>query len=159
MDLQPTIITKPAFSVVGLLLHTQPMSPDIPALWDKFVPRMAEIPHPAAEHASYGLMGRFDPATGMFDYMAGNLVTQVDQLPASMSRWDIAASTYAVLETTMTGIGETMDYLQRTWLPASEYDPSDAPSFERYGEAFSPDNPVLEIYVPVHKNNNLRRRP
>jgi predicted transcriptional regulator YdeE len=40
---------------------------------------MSEIPHPAAEHVSYGLMGRF----------------------------------------------------------------------ERYGEAFSPDNPVVDIYVPV----------
>ena len=31
----PTIVQKPAFSVVGLLIHTVPMSPDIPQLWDK----------------------------------------------------------------------------------------------------------------------------
>ena len=83
--------------------------------------------------------------------MAGNPVTQVDQLPAGMSRRDQAANTYAVLETTLTGIGETMNYLYQTWLPASDYYPVDAPSFERYGEAFSPDNPVVEIYVPVTK--------
>jgi AraC family transcriptional regulator len=153
MTTQPQLITKPAFTVVGLLLHTQPMSPEIPALWDKFVPRMGEIPHQAAEHVSYGLMGRFDPATGMFDYMAGNPVTQVNQLPVGMSRWDLAANTYAVLETTLSGIGETMNYLYQTWLPASNYYPVDAPSFERYGEAFSPANPVVEIYVPVKQKS------
>jgi AraC family transcriptional regulator len=151
MTTQPQLITKPAFTVVGLLLHTQPMSPDIPALWDKFVPRMNEITHPAHERVSYGLMGRFDQATGMFDYMAGNPVTQADQLPVGMSRWDISAHTYAVLETTLSKIGETMNYLYQTWLPSSDYYAVDAPCFERYGEAFSPDNPVVEIYVPITK--------
>jgi AraC family transcriptional regulator len=150
---EPKLISKPAFIVVGLLLHTQPMSPDIPTLWDKFVPRMGEISHQAAEHASYGLMGRFDQATGMFDYMAGNPVTQVDQLPAGMTHWDLATNSYAVLETTLSGIGETMSYLYQTWLPASNYYRVDAPSFERYGEAFSPDNPVVEIYVPVKQKS------
>jgi AraC family transcriptional regulator len=112
---------------------------------------MGEIPHQAAEQASYGLMGHFDQATGMFDYMAGNPVTEVDQLPAGMSHWDLDANTYAVLETTLSKIGETMDYVYRTWLPSADYDPVAAPSFERYGEAFSPDNPVIEVYVPVQK--------
>ena len=151
MTAQPQLITKPAFTVVGLLLRTQPMSPEIPALWDKFVPRMGEIPHPAAERVSYGLMGRFDQATGLFDYMAGTPVTQVDQLPAGMSRWDQATNTYAILETTLAGIGETMDYIYRTWLPASDYQAVDAPSFERYGEAFSLENQILEVYMPVQK--------
>jgi AraC family transcriptional regulator len=151
MTAQPQLITRPAFTVVGLLLRTQPMSPEIPALWDKFVPRIGEIPHQTEGHVSYGVMGRFDQATGMFDYMAGNPVAQVDQLPAGMSRWDQAANTYAVLETTLAGIGETMDHLYSKWLPSSDYHPVDAPSFERYNEAFSPDNPVVEIYVPVTK--------
>ena len=161
MTAQPQLITKPAFTVVGLLLHTQPMSPEIPALWDKFVPRMARFRIQTEGHVSYGLMGHFDQATGMFDYMAGNPVTQVDQLPAGMSRWDLAANTYAVLETTLAGIGEAMDYLHTTWLPSSDYQPVDAPSFERYGEAFSPANPVVEIYVAGTKEirSTIRRIP
>ncbi len=151
--MEPQLSAQPAFTVIGLLLHTTPMSPEIPALWDQFVPRMHEIPHQLDEHVSYGLMGRFDQATGMFDYMAGNPVTQVDQLPVGMRRWDLAAHTYAVLETTLDKIGETMNYLHQTWLPTSDYYPVDAPSFERYGEAFSPDIPVLHIYVPVQKKS------
>ena len=119
MTPEPKLITKPAFTVVGLLLHTRPMSPEIPALWDQFVPRIGEIQHQFEGHVSYGLMGRFDQATGMFDYMAGNAVTKVAQLPAGMTRWDISANTYAVLETTLSKIGETMDYMYRTWAPSS----------------------------------------
>jgi AraC family transcriptional regulator len=153
MTLQPEITKKPAFTVVGLLLHTRPMSPEIPALWERFVPRMGEIQHQSEQHVSYGLMGHFDQATGMFDYMAGNAVTQVAQLPSGMARWDISANSYAVLETVLPKIGETLDYLYGTWLPSSDYQPVDAPSFECYGEAFSSENPVVEIYVPVKKKS------
>ena len=60
---QPQLITKPAFTVVGLLLRTQPMSPEIPALWDKFVPRIGEIPHPT-EDTSVRLDGALPPGGG-----------------------------------------------------------------------------------------------
>ena len=151
MTLQPKLITKPSFTVVGLLLHTQPMSPEIPALWDRFVPRIGEIQHPTEGHVSYGLMGHFDQSTGMFDFMAGNPVTRVAQLPVGMTQWDITTNTYVALETTLPKIGEAFDYVYRTWLPSSDYQAVDAPSFERYGEAFSPENPVVDIYVPVNK--------
>ena len=57
MTAEPQLITKPAFTVVGLLLHTQPMSPEISALWDKFVPRMGEIPHPSERACQLWLDG------------------------------------------------------------------------------------------------------
>jgi AraC family transcriptional regulator len=151
MTSEPKLVSQPAFTVVGLLLHTQPMSPEIPALWDRFVPRMGEIQHQYGPHISYGLMGHSDQTTGTFDYMAGNPVAQVNQFPPDMTRWDVPANTYAVLETTLSKIGEAFDYLYNAWLPSSGYQQVDAPYFERYGEAFSPENPVLEIYIPVKK--------
>ena len=44
-----------------------------------------------------------------------------------------------------------MNYLYQTWLPSPDYGAIDAPGCERSGEAFSPENPVVEIYVPVQK--------
>lgn len=149
MTSQPKLASKPAFTVVGLLLHTQAMSPEIPALWERFVPRMNEIQHQSELHVSYGLIGHFDQAAGKMDYMAGNAVAQVNQLPPGMTRWDVPANIYAVLETTLPKIGEAFDYIYNTWLPASAYQQVDAPCFERYSEVFSPDNPVVEIYIPV----------
>ena len=150
--MEPKLTSKSAFTVVGLLLRTQAMSPEIPALWDRFVPRMGEIQDQTESHVSYGLMGHFDQAAGTLDYMAGNCVTQANQLPPGMTHWDVPANTYAVLETTLSAIGETFGYLSNTWLPSSGYQQVDAPCFERYGAAFSPENPVVEIYLPVKKN-------
>jgi len=148
--MQPQFITKPAFTVVGLRLHTKPMTPEIPALWEQFVPRMDEITHSAEPHVSYGVMAHNQAMTEL-TYMAGNAVTQVDELPAGMSRWDIPTNTYAVFAATLATIGEVFGYIYNSWLPTSGYQPVDAPYFERYGENFSPDNPVLSIYIPVAK--------
>ena len=148
--MQPHFVTKPAFTVVGLLIHTKPMTPEIPQLWDKFVPRMAEIQHEAEPHVSYGVMAH-NEAMSQLDYMAGNAVNQVDELPTGLSRWDIPANTYAVFETTIATIGETFGYIFNNWLPTAAYQPVNAPYFERYGEDFSPDHPTLSIYIPVEQ--------
>ena len=133
--------------MVGLLIHTVPMSPDIPPLWDQLVPRMGELPPTPEPRVSYGLM-RYDPATNALDYMAGN-PAEPGAVPAGMRRWDVPENTYAVFETTLAEIGRTFDFVYNTWLPGSGYRHAAAPYFERYGENFSPDNPGLSIYIPV----------
>lgn len=149
--MQPQLMTKPAFTVVGLLIRTKPMTQEIPELWARFVPRLDEIQQVAEPHVSYGVMAHFDQEMSELDYMAGNAVERVVDLPAGMSRWDIPANTYAVFETTLATIGETFGYIYGTWLPTSGYQHAAAPYFERYGETFSPDNPALSIYIPVEK--------
>ena len=148
--MQPQFVTKPAFTVVGLRLHTKPMAPEIPALWEQFVPRMDEIADGVEPHVSYGVMAHNQAMTEL-TYMAGNAVSQVVALPAGMSRWDIPANTYAVFEATLATIGQVFGYIYNSWFPTAGYQPVDAPYFERYGENFSPDNPVLSIYIPVAK--------
>ena len=148
--MQPQFVTKPAFAVVGLLLHTKPMAPEIPQLWDKFVSRIDEIPHVAEPHVSYGLMENFDQMTRL-DYMAGVSVETVDKLPEGMSQWNVPANTYAVFESTLATIGDTFGYIYNTWLPSSGYRQASGSYFERYGETFSPENPGLSIYIPIAK--------
>lgn len=63
-NLQPQFVTKPTFSVVGLRIHTKPMTPEIPQLWDQFVPRMGEIQHGVEPGVSYGLMENVDQKMG-----------------------------------------------------------------------------------------------
>ncbi|MEZ4728771.1 MAG: GyrI-like domain-containing protein [Caldilineaceae bacterium] len=148
--MEPQIVTKPAFTVVGLLLHTKPMAPEIPQLWDHFVLRMDEIQHLTEPGVSYGLMAH-DETMSQLDYMAGNAVETVADLPTGMTSWEVPANTYAVFETTLSTIGETFGYIYNTWLPAAAYQQAFGPYFERYGDTFSPDNPMLSIYIPVEK--------
>ena len=53
--MQPQFVTKPAFTVVGLLIHTRPMAREIPELWGQFGPRMDEVQQVAEPGVSYGL--------------------------------------------------------------------------------------------------------
>jgi AraC family transcriptional regulator len=160
--LQPQIVTKPAFTVVGMRIHTKGLSPEIPTLWQTFGPRMNEIPQRGeqgtnddahVDHAAYGLMDNYDHENNELDYMAGESVLRVDELPEGMSRWDVPANTYAVFETTLPTIGQTFDHIYNRWLPTSGYTQAPAPYFERYGEEFDPDVPdsTLSIYIPVQK--------
>jgi predicted transcriptional regulator YdeE len=41
--MQPKIVPQPALRLVGLEIRTQPMSPEIPALWRRFAARLSEI--------------------------------------------------------------------------------------------------------------------
>jgi AraC family transcriptional regulator len=144
--LKVTFVTKPAFTVVGLRLRTMPKSPEIPKLWDAFVPRIGELQNISEPYVSYGVMASAGDA---LDYMAGNALSEVTELPAGMSRWDIAETTYAVFESTISTLPETFDTIFGTWLPTSGYKQAEGPLLERYGETFSPDNPVVSVYIPV----------
>jgi len=151
--MQPQFVTKPTFTVAGMRIHTKPMTPEIPNLWQQFGPRMGEIQHSAEHHVAYGLMDHFDQEIGKFDYMAGVAVVKADDLPTGMTGWDVPANTYAVFEATLPTLGETFGYIYNTWLPTSGYQQAAGPNFERYGETFNPDDPTskLSIYIPVEK--------
>ncbi len=151
--MEPQFATRPAFTVVGMLLRATPMSPEIAQLWARFAPRIDEIPHLAEPHVSYGVMGNYDTTASQFDYLAGCSVTAADEMPEGMSRWDVPAHTYAVFETTIPTIGQTMDTIYTKWLPTSGYRQTNSMYFERYGETFSPEDPAstLAIYIPVEK--------
>ncbi len=149
--MQPQFVSKPAFTVVGFRIRTQAKSPEIPQLWDQFVPRIGEIQEGSEPYVSYGLMDNFDFQRGEMDYMAGNPVAKIDTVPAGMTSWNVPANTYVVFETSIPKIGETFDHIFSTWLPTSGYQQVAGPYFERYGEDFSPNNPVLTVYIPVEK--------
>jgi AraC family transcriptional regulator len=146
--MEPTFIIKPSFTVVGLRITTKPKSPEIPKLWDAFVPRMIELPNVSEPYVSYGVMQSMGDA---LDYMAGNPVNKIDNVPSGMQHWDIPEQTYAVFEATLPTIMEVFDSIYKSWLPASGYQHANSPVLERYGETFSPENPVLDIYIPITK--------
>jgi AraC family transcriptional regulator len=146
--MEAQMIQKPAFTVVGLRISTKPKSPEIPKLWDAFVPRMGELQNISEPYTSYGVMTNVGDGLA---YMAGNPVSEMTELPEGMSRWDIIETMYAVFESTIPTLPETFDYIFGTWLPTSGYQQGSGPLLERYGETFSPENPVVHVYIPVTK--------
>ncbi|MCB0164155.1 MAG: AraC family transcriptional regulator [Anaerolineae bacterium] len=151
--MQPQFITKPAFTVVGLRIQTQPKSPEIPHLWQQFGPRMGEVPFISEPEASYGVMEDLNQEGRVLDYMAGMPVEKVTNLPTDMAQWDVPANTYAVFEATLPTITEVFDHIYGSWLPTSIYHQAPGPHLEHYGKTFNPNDPtsLLSIYIPVKK--------
>lgn len=143
------ILERPALTVVGLQIRATPMSPDIPALWPRFVARIGEIEPVLEPRVSYGVMHNHGE-TG-FDYLAGVSVLPSATVPPGMTRLALPAGRYACFSYPLSGLGEGYGEIFERLLPASAHVPTGGPMFERYGEDFCPDKPdsAVEIWLPV----------
>jgi AraC family transcriptional regulator len=141
-------VERPVQTVVGLQIRTRPMSPDIPALWPKFVPRIDEIANPAEPNVSYGVMRNDGPT---LEYAATVSVTSASRIPAGMVSIVLPAGTYAFFSYPLSGLGKGFGEIHNQLIPASRFEQGDGPFFERYDEKFDPRNPqsAVEIWIPV----------
>lgn len=151
--MEPKIITKKAFTVVGKKVISKNQNGEIPQLWDQMGPRWQEIGHVQNPEKYYGIC---EPTNddGTFLYLAGQQVAQKDEIPAEMETFEVPAQTYAVFRCTIPTIGEIYEYAFKTWLPQSNYEHVPAPDFELYDEDFCPENSQTDpvyIYIPVKK--------
>jgi predicted transcriptional regulator YdeE len=145
--MEPKIVTKPAFTAVGLMYFGKNENNEIPQVWGKLNPRHEEIKHRAGP--AYGICGDLED-DGRFHYLAGYEVSETTDLPADMEKWDIPEQQYAVFPCNLKTIHETYQYIFETWLPQSGYTRADGPDFEFYGEEFDmATGEGLAIYLPV----------
>jgi AraC family transcriptional regulator len=148
--MEPTIVSKPAFTVVGVLYRGKNEHGEIPQMWEKLLPRAAEIRDQVTPHLSYGVLDHFDRQTGEFDYLAGFGVEHVTQLPEGMVRWDVPAQTYAVFPCTLPTIMASFANARR-WFEQSGTQRGDGPEFEFYDEHFMGGDSTLYIYLPIKR--------
>ncbi len=151
--MEPKIVSRPAFTVAGLVHRGAVDSEKIGALWGQFFARMGELQPVVEPDVAYGVMANYDEATGEFDYIAAAQVPEGKILPAGFVEVPVPASEWAVFTTTMPDLGQTYPYIYGTWLPKSGYQHRPAPEFELYGPSFDPANPAceFEIYIPIMK--------
>ncbi|MCK4315597.1 MAG: GyrI-like domain-containing protein [Anaerolineae bacterium] len=111
-DMEPKIVTKPAFTVVGMLYHGKNENNEIAQVWSEFIPRVKEIEHMGLQN-SYGVCGQPEE-NGAFKYVAGFEVDSVAGIPEGMVSWDVPAQKYAVFPCTLSTIGEAYQYAFKT---------------------------------------------
>jgi len=109
-----------------------------------------EIAHPAEPQVSYGVMGP-DSDKNRLDYMAAVSVSADAPVPEGMTRTVLPAGSYARFSFPLSGLGEGFCEIFQRALPESAYVQGPGPYFERYDEAFRPDDPnsAVEIWLPV----------
>jgi AraC family transcriptional regulator len=157
---EPLILTRKAFTVIGLKYRGKNRQGEVRQLWQRFASRAAEIKGQVSG-GSYGVMGHYeqpfggmgnyDPSYGEFDYLAGLEVDSVADLPAGMESWEIPEQTYAVFVFPFRDIRRAYRSVYQEWLPASEYQLAEAPEFEFYPATFDLEDESSEmfLYVPI----------
>lgn len=151
--IEPTFVNRPAFIVVGVKYHGKNENNEISQIWDwEFLPRVKEIPSAVHPEVSYGVEGNFDEETGVFDYVAGVEVSDADDIPEGMAVWEVPENTYAVFPCSLRNLGETLEWIQQSWFPESEYQLAAGPMFEYYDTDFDPIEQTMAMYVPVTKS-------
>lgn len=147
--IQPQIIVRPGFTIVGMKYHGNNQHGEISQLWRKFGPRMHEIRHATNRAVSYGLVEHFDESTGEFDYIAGMEVDSTEDIAEDMMAQRVPPQTYAIFPTTLPALHQTFDTITSEWLPNSGYRHADGPELELYDEHFDPADPASEMYVYI----------
>ena len=146
-------LERPALTVVGLAIKTRPMSPEIPALWPRFVARIDEIPNPLEPSVSYGVMRYEAGATPVLHYLAAVSVAGAGKVPEGMMSLTLLAGTYARFSYPLSRLGEVFGEIHDRLMPSSPFVQAEGHFFELYNEAFDPGNPesAVEIYLPVRR--------
>ena len=156
--MEPVIQSLPARHVVGLgAKFISVLSPErnnfvvIPRLWHEFVNRQDEIPNRADKNALGCVF--CEEGTNERYYLACVEVTTVSTIPAGMESLEIPEGNHAVFihKGTLDTLGETMEYIHRSWMPGSGCQRRDAPELEIYGDRFDlgSDDSELIICVPI----------
>lgn len=147
LAMEPEIVTKPAFSVVGLMYVGKNQNNEIPQLWQQLFPYFAQIKR--RNELAYGLCGEMTEDC-TFHYLAGFEIADDAVIPEQMERWDVAEQTYAVFPCTLQTIHQTYQYIVETWQSQSGYERADGPDFELYHEDFDPETGEgMSIYWPI----------
>jgi AraC family transcriptional regulator len=141
---------RPALTVVGMEIVTRPASPDIPALWPKFVARIDDIQDPREPKVSYGVMWHGESMEVMH-YMAAVSVAKSGRVPSGMTLLMLPPGKYASFRYPLSELAEGFEELFNRLLASSGYGQAPGPFFERYDEAFDPADPgsTVEICLPV----------
>jgi predicted transcriptional regulator YdeE/GNAT superfamily N-acetyltransferase len=150
VKMEPKIVHKDGFAVIGLKYHGKNENDEIPQMWGAFGARASEIKNIVNGNVAYGISANMDE-TGEFDYVAGYEVSSTENVPGGMVCFEVPGGKYAVFTTTLPKLGEAFQYAYSTWLPQSDYQPTGSPDFELYGEYFDPRDPSSElaVYIPI----------
>jgi AraC family transcriptional regulator len=161
---EPKIRELDSFRVVGLRRRfDHETRREIPALWDRFIPRIAEVRHTRADGITYGIVLNVDSRTGEFDYIAGIGVERAEDLPQGMESEIVPHQRYAVFTHVLGGrplndeMSELLAWIWGTWLPASPYAPATGAELERYPADFDPSRAgcSIEICIPIRPRSRL----
>jgi predicted transcriptional regulator YdeE/DNA-binding transcriptional MerR regulator len=153
-EMEPKIITRPPFTMVGMRYFGNNQNQEISKLWGAANQHLDKLKNVNPEWGAIGLCITVpDAPAGEFEYVAGLVVSKVEDLPEGFVVREVPSYKYAVFTHVgaLTTLKDTYQYIYHTWLPQSGYELAGNIDFEYYDEDFkdfAPDSRFY-IYVPV----------
>jgi AraC family transcriptional regulator len=156
--MEPKIISKKAFLVIGIELKTTTSEGknfiEMPQFWQQVIQKrqIKNIPNKKQPDTVLGICMDFK-TDGAFSYIIGSEVTHTDNVPDDMVSREILEANYAVF--TARGkmpdsIQNMIKYIYQEWLPKSNYQHAYSPEFELYDErSDDSENAEVDIYIPI----------
>lgn len=153
-EMEPKIMTRPAFTMVGMRYFGNNQNQEISKLWGAANQHLNKVKNVSPEWGAIGLCTTVqDAPPGEFEYVAGLVVSKVEDLPEGFVVREVPTYKYAVFTHVgaLTTLKDTYEYIYQTWLPQSGYQLAGNIDFEYYNEDFkdfAPDSRFY-IYVPI----------
>jgi predicted transcriptional regulator YdeE len=101
----------------------------------------------------------FDETTRSWEYIMGDVVTDLDSVPKGLNGYEIPAGKYAIFKIKakfklLWGLEITRmkKYVFEKWLPNSQYD-SEGIDFEYHDQRSTGKNPSIDLYVAIKEKN------
>lgn len=149
--MEPRLVTRQAFNVLGIQSCIDPRNADYRSIWEnQFEPHHDFIRKLAKEEGYYGIYF-YSELSGKVDFLAGMAVGDVGEVPEGLVLREVPAAQYAVFECQMDAIGSTWHAIYSSWLADSEQFVEDEGKacFEYYPPGSEEGKITLSISVPV----------
>lgn len=147
--MEPKIVHREAFTVMGIAGHFASAGEDFGPLWQEYMAFHDQIEAQSTGKGHYGVYLGADHS-GPIDYLAGMAVGDVVDAPEGVETREVPEATYAVFGCSFQELGPTYGYIWGEWLQSSAY----AQDAFRLGFDYFPpgttdgDSP-MEIWFPV----------
>ncbi len=149
--MEPKIVEKASFNIVGMQYVGENKSGEIPALWGMMMPVASK--HVRVEGTCWYGVCECIGHESAFSYVAGYEVPDLGMIPPGLIGKSVAAGKFAVFthRGLLSELQATWGKIYSEWLPASGLERADGPDLELYDERFKHDSAdsELDIYIPV----------
>ena len=148
--MEAEIVTKPGFTLLGLMERFAHGEDDYEGIWKRFMAYHGQIEPLSTDKAYYGA---YLPTgdRGPMDYLAAMAVAEGTVAPEGLTLCQVPEGRWAVFECTVATIGQTYDAIFQEWLPTAPYEHvgPNPDAFERYPPHTDSGDTSVLIHIEV----------
>jgi predicted transcriptional regulator YdeE len=155
--MEPNIVTREAFTVLGFQERFTSETEDFEGVWNRFMAFHNEISALSTDGAYYGVSFVPDDVQEgeAMEYVAGMAVGELADVPEGLVLREVPSARCAVFACAVETIHQTYEHIFHQWLPESQCEADHPlPNYEHYPPATArPDSPVF-IYIPIREKGS-----